>query len=184
MALTLLAGAVSSFAGPDTESFGPAQSAADLLRSVTKSDLAFLPAGVLKPGFKAGDLSGLLLFPTDDVCVVSLSGKQVRQALEKSVGLYPSANPGFLQVSGVTVTFSKKADPGNRVVSATLSGANLDEARKYRVAMPGSLARGGLGYFMVWEKSQIVENVANQNLESILKGKSGTDPAPRWKAVD
>src|SRR5207247_1767342 len=116
----------------------------DFIRSAARADIAFLPAGVLKPTLKAGDLAGLLLFPTDDVSVVELNGAKIRQALERSIALYPSPNPGFLQLSGLVVTYSKGAEPNKRVVSAVLSGANLDDGRKYRVAMPGSLARGGL----------------------------------------
>ncbi|MBS1724452.1 MAG: 5'-nucleotidase C-terminal domain-containing protein [Armatimonadetes bacterium] len=174
----------SAFAGPDTESFGPAQVAADAIRAAAKADIAFLPAGVLKANFKGGDLAGLLQFPTDEVAVVQLTGAQVRQALEKSVAIYPSPNPGFLQLSGINATFSKSEDPNKRVVSATLFGANLDDSKKYRVAMPGSLARGGLGYFTVWKETQIIEMLKGQNLETVLKGKSGTDNQPRWKIAD
>lgn len=176
--------AIAQASGPDTESYGPAQSAADILRNVTKADIAFLPAGVLKSNFKAGELSGLLLFPTDDVSVVQLTGAQVHKALERSVSLYPSPNPGFLQISGMVVTFSKSADPEKRIISATVSGANIDDSKKYRVAMPGSLARGGIGYFTIWEKSQIIETLQNQNLETILKGRSGSDSSARWRVQE
>lgn len=182
-ALTVVAAfwAVAALAGPDTESSGPAQAAADYLRTATKADLAFLPAGVLKPSFKAGELSGMLLFPADDVCVVRLTGNQVRQALEKSIAIYPSPNPGFLQLSGIVATFSKNADPSHRITSVTLSGANLENDKSYRVAMPGSLARGGLGYFTVWDKSAIAETLPNLNMGAVLKGKSGTEADPRWR---
>jgi 2',3'-cyclic-nucleotide 2'-phosphodiesterase (5'-nucleotidase family) len=171
-----------AFAGPETESFGPAQVAADLIRSAARADIAFLPAGVLKSTFKSGDLAGLLEFPTDIVVVSELTGVQIRQALESSIAFYPSPNRGFLQLSGLTVTFSKTAEPNKRIVSVSLSGADLDDTKKYRVAMPGLLANGGLGYFTVWGKEQIVETLPNKNLETILKGKSGTDPQPRWHA--
>ena len=180
----VLALSVFVFAGPDSESFGPAQAAADQLRSVANADIAFLPAGVLKSSFKSGDLGGLLAFPTDEVVVSTLSGSQIRQALERSVALYPSPNHGFLQLSGLVVTFSKKGSPNKRIVSVTLSGVNLDDAKKYRVAMPGLLATGGLGYFTIWGKENVTETLANKNLETVLKGKSGTEPAPRWRAVD
>lgn len=172
------------FVGPDTESFGPAQAAADQLRVAAKADIAFLPAGVLKSSFKSGDLAGLVAFPTDEVVVSSLTGAQIKQALERSVALYPSPNHGFLQLSGMNATFSKSANPNKRIVSATIAGANIEDGKKYRVAMPSLLANGGLGYFTIWGKGDIVETLANKNLETVLKGKSGTDPSPRWKVVD
>lgn len=183
--LVLAVLAVAGFTmGPDTEAFGPAQVAADHIRTAARADIAFLPAGVLKSAFKPGELTGLLQFPTDDVSIVTLTGAQIKLALERSVSLYPSPNPGFLQVSGLQITFSKSAEPNKRIVTVTASGANLEDSKKYRVAMPGSLARGGLGYFTVWDKDQIAETLDNQNLESVLKGKSGTDAQPRWRAIE
>ena len=173
-----------SWAGPESEPFGPAQVAADLIRSAAKADRAFLPAGILKASFKSGDLAGLVEFPTDEIVVSTLSGAKIRQGLERSVALYPSPSQGFLQVSGIIVTFSKKAGPNNRIVAVTLAGANLDDNKTYRVAMPGLLANGGLGYFTIWGKADIKETLQNKNLETILKGKSGTDTVPRWKAVE
>ncbi|MCW5936923.1 MAG: 5'-nucleotidase C-terminal domain-containing protein [Fimbriimonadaceae bacterium] len=173
-----------ALAGPDREAFGPAQVAADYLRSAARTDIAFLPAGVLKPEFKSGDLSGMLQFPTDDLCVVQLTGAQLRAAMERSVSLYPSPNPGFLQVSGISVTFKKGAAPNKRVVDLNVAGADVQGDAKYKVAMPGSLARGGLGYFTIWDRSQILDTLPGQDLESVLKGKSGTDPNPRVRPVD
>jgi hypothetical protein len=69
------------------------------------------------------------------------------------------------------------------VVSVSVSGADLQLSREYRVAMPGSLARGGLGYFTVWDKSAKSETLPNTNLESLLKGKSGTETEPRYRAT-
>jgi hypothetical protein len=170
-------------ADPDTESFGPAQAAADVLRAEARAQIAFLPAGVLKPGFKSGELAAMLQFPTDDIAVAELTGRQVRQALERSCSLHPSLNPGFLQLSGLTVTFSTGRSPGSRIVEASVSGAALNDGEKYRVAMPGSLARGGLGYFTVWKKEQIVETLPGRTMEAVLKGRSGSETAPRWRAV-
>lgn len=179
-----LAPALPAFSGPDTESFGPAQVAADYIRTATKAEVAFLPAGIIKATFKSGDLAGLIEFPTDEIAVCDLTGSQIRKALERSVAVYPAANHGFLQISGLSVTFSKKADPNKRILSVTLSGANLDDNKKYRTAMPSLLANGGLGYFTIWNKDNIIELLPNQNLETVLKGKSGTDLVPRWKVAD
>jgi 2',3'-cyclic-nucleotide 2'-phosphodiesterase (5'-nucleotidase family) len=175
--------ATMGWAGPDNEPFGPAQAAADVMRAAANADIAFLPAGVLKPGFKSGELSKMLQFPTDEVVVLTLTGAQIRQALERSVAMVPSPNPGFLQVSGLTVVYSPAGAPNKRVVSVSVSGADLQLSREYRVAMPGSLARGGLGYFTVWDKSAKSETLPNTNLESLLKGKSGTETEPRYRAT-
>ncbi|MCC6403637.1 MAG: 5'-nucleotidase C-terminal domain-containing protein [Fimbriimonadaceae bacterium] len=181
--MALLALAQVAVAGPDTESFGPAQAAADVIRAATKAEIAFLPAGVIKSDFKSGDLSKMLQFPSDQVVVVELTGAQVRSALERSVSLLPSPNPGFLQVSGITVTCSPRGVAGSRVKEVTVAGAALDASARYRVAMPSSLGRGGLGYFTVWKKEQIVETLPGTTVETLLKGKTGTENTPRWRGL-
>jgi 2',3'-cyclic-nucleotide 2'-phosphodiesterase (5'-nucleotidase family) len=151
------------------------------MRAAANADIAFLPAGVLKPGFKSGDLSKMLQFPTDDVVVVTLTGAQIRQALERSVAMAPSPNPGFLQVSGLTIVYSPSSPPNRRIVSVSVSGTDLQPGRDYRVVMPGTLARGGLGYFTIWDKAAKSEPLPNTNLESLLKGKSGNEAEPRYR---
>lgn len=176
-----LALARAAVAGPDTEAFGPAQAAADVIRTAAKADVAFLPAGVIKPGFKSGDLSTMLQFPTDQVVVVEMTGAQLKSALERSVSLLPSPNPGFLQISGIVVTYSPKGVAGSRVREVTVAGAALNATANYRVAMPSSLGRGGLGYFTVWKKEQIVETLEGTSVETLLKGKTGTENVSRWR---
>lgn len=172
-----------AMAGPDTESFGPAQAAADVIRAAAQADVAFLPAGVIKPEFRSGELSKMLQFPSDQVVVVELTGAQVRSALERSVSLLPSPNPGFLQVSGIVVTYAPRGVANSRVKEVTVAGAALVAGSKYKVAMPSSLGRGGLGYFTVWKKEQIVETLPGTTVETLLRGKTGTENTPRWRPV-
>jgi 2',3'-cyclic-nucleotide 2'-phosphodiesterase (5'-nucleotidase family) len=177
--LVAIAAAVSS--GPETEAHLPSQAAADVLRDFAGTDGAFLAAGLVKDSYQASDLSTLLQYPTDELVVVSLKGSQVRQALERSVSLYPQQNTSFLQVSGFEVVFSKNAAPGQRIVSVTAAGSKLDDSRTYTVAMPNTLGRGGLGYFKIWDKSKISKTY-EQSVETVLKGKKFVETSPRWVA--
>lgn len=167
---------------PAVEAFGPAQSAADALRSAAGADAAFLPAGMIKESFDRDNLASLLQYPTDELAVVSLRGSQIRQALERSVSLFPSPNTSFLQLSNLEATFSRTAAADRRIVSVRIGGGNLDDGRSYNVAMPGSLARGALGYFKVWSGAPVRIVQEGQTLETILKGKRASDSAPRWIA--
>ncbi|CAN5514608.1 hypothetical protein BH11ARM2_BH11ARM2_36760 [soil metagenome] len=166
---------------PETSAHLPSQAAADALRAAAGTDAAFLAAGLVKEGGK-DDLATILQYPTDEVVVVSLTGAQVRQALERSLSLFPQPNGSFLQLSGFEVVFSKSAAPNTRVVSVTASGVKLDDSKTYTVAMPANLGRGGLGYFRIWDKSKIVKTLPGATLESVLKGKRYVDTSPRWVA--
>lgn len=171
------------WAGPETGSFGPGQAIADEIRSAAGTELAWIPAGMLQEDGR-GDLSSYVQFGTDEVAVVRLTGAQVKAALERSVALYPSGNPGFLQVSGLEVSFSASAVPDSRVRTVLVNGIELRADGSYEVAMPANLARGGLGYFMVWERQAIVRTLEGVTLEGLLRGKSGFVRAARWKVVE
>lgn len=182
--LTALTGAASQQLSADkdleTGAFGPAQAAADVLREVAGTDGAFLAAALLKSNFDPNNLATLLQYPDNEIAVVAITGAKVRQAFERSISLYPQPNSSFLQISGFEVTFDPKAAPGSRVVSVTANGLKLDDAATYKIAMPSSLGRGGLGYFKIWDKPDIVSSLPNMTVESALKGKKVTETRPRW----
>lgn len=169
--------------GPEVGSHLPSQAAADVLRDYASADGAFLAAGLVKSGYqKSDDLSALLQYPSDELVVVTITGAQVKQALEQALSLYPDKNSGFLQISGFEVTFSKSAPSGQRVLSVRSNGASLEESKNYRIAMPSSLGRGGLGYFKLWDKAKITKTFEKVTVESILKGKRYAETSSRWVA--
>ncbi len=167
---------------PDVGGNSAAQDAADVIRQAAGTDGAFLPAGLVKQGYDKDNLASLLEYPTEEVVVVGMTGAQVRAALELSVSLFPQPNKSFLQLSGFEVTFNKGAASNKRITSVTVNGATLDSARTYSVAMPSSLAKGGLGYFKIWEKSQIQRTLTGKTIEDLLRGKRSQGSASRWSA--
>lgn len=158
------------------------QAAADVIRETAGSDIAFLPARSVGGTLDSSNLASLLQFPTDDIVVVKLQGKDIRAALERSVSLFPEANSSFLQISGLVVEFTQAGAPESRVLNVSVNGSPLDENRSYTVAMPGSLGRGGSGYFKIWDKSKIERTVPGATLESVLKGRRYAASSPRWVA--
>ncbi|MES1227118.1 MAG: 5'-nucleotidase [Armatimonadota bacterium] len=154
------------------------QSIADVLRDKAKADVAFVPEGVFTTA--EGSLVSQVQYPTDTVQVVGLTGAQIRAALEQSVSIYPTQNPAFLHVSGLTFTFSSSKPSKHRIGNIKVGDTPLDEAHKYRVAMPGNLAKGGLGYFTIWKRTSI-EAASFSSLEDVLKGKPVVKQEPRWK---
>jgi 2',3'-cyclic-nucleotide 2'-phosphodiesterase (5'-nucleotidase family) len=159
-----------------------AQAAADVIRGVAGTDFAFLASGLLRSTYNKDDLSSILEFPTDEIVIVSLTGAEIRNALERSIQLYPQSNTSFLQVSGVDISFKKNALPNERIVSVTTPSGPLSDTKTYTVAMPGNLGRGGLGYFKIWHKGKISKSLGT-TLEQALKGKKFVDSSPRWSAA-
>jgi hypothetical protein len=155
-----------------------AQAAADIIRSVAGADVAFLPAALLKEG-NTNDLATWLQHPGDEIVVMSLRGSDLVKAIERSVANYPLANSGFLQLSGLQATFSPTRQPESRVVELLVGGSGVGPERQYTVAMPSSLAYGSLGYFKIWNRSQIT-NRTGRTLEAALKGKTGSARESRY----
>ena len=79
--------------------------------------------------------------------------------------------------------FTRSGAPDNRIVTVSLGGVKLDDSRIYTVSMPATLARGGLGYFKIWDRSAIKSTLEGVTLESLLNGKRATATEPRWKSV-
>ncbi len=159
------------------------QSIADAMKSASGADLAFLPSGVLKSALAGRTLEQSLEFPTEELVVVKLTGQQVKNALEKSLSLYPTSNPAYLYVSGLEASFKLGGQPEAKVTSITINGAALNPTATYRTAMPASLGRGGLGYFTVWQRSAIEQEAAPKTLESILSGRQASSGSLRVKAA-
>jgi 2',3'-cyclic-nucleotide 2'-phosphodiesterase (5'-nucleotidase family) len=166
--------------GPDVGAHSASQSAADVIREYAASDGAFLAAGILKKNYQKENLATLLQYPSNSIIVLSLTGAQIKSAFERSLSMYPQPNEAFLQISGFEVTFKKNGSPDTRIVSITASGAKLDESKSYTVAMPSTLAHGGLGYFKIWENAKTVKTLDKETIEEVLRGKRASDTAPRW----
>jgi 5'-nucleotidase/UDP-sugar diphosphatase len=97
-----------------------AQTIVEAMRSATGAEIGMLGAAFFDESvqFPAGSLSvdsllKAVRYPEDEVVVLSLTGEQLLQALERSIELYPQKNNAFLQLTGAEVRFDPKAEPGN-----------------------------------------------------------------------
>ena len=130
--------------------------ATDALCSAAKTTIALAPAVSFKPGeIPAGlvtkkAVSGLLHDPEEKWAVLLLTGQQIRDAFERSVSSAPTPRTYFLQVSGLTVVYAPRAPRGRKVKSIRIGVVGINEAERYEVAMPQSLADGGSGYFTIF----------------------------------
>jgi 2',3'-cyclic-nucleotide 2'-phosphodiesterase (5'-nucleotidase family) len=127
---------------------------ADAARADAKADLAIMNSGSIRGDrvYPAGPLSRrtlLELHPFGNViCTMSVSGAIVLQALESGVSKLPAAAGQFPQVSGLTMEVSRSAPVGHRVSRVVVNGAPLDAAKRYTVAVPDFILKGGDGYTM------------------------------------
>lgn len=129
---------------------------ADALRNATRADIALVNAGAFKAGtLKAGNIdtaqiNALLAFPNDGVATVTLSGEQLRAALERAVQAYPTGTTAFLHGSGFSAGFNTQAPTNQRLTMLRVNGREVQNDDSFSVAMPTPLAEGGSGYFTIW----------------------------------
>jgi 5'-nucleotidase/UDP-sugar diphosphatase len=136
--------------------------AADALCHASGTALALVAAvsfkdGTLAPGpFTQAAVASLLQNPAETWAVSALTGAQLKAALERSLSRLPLPNGAFLQVAGMSVVYDAHAPREQRVKQVLVGGAALNEAQTYEVAMPLSLAKGGAGYFPIFDATNIV----------------------------
>jgi 2',3'-cyclic-nucleotide 2'-phosphodiesterase (5'-nucleotidase family) len=107
-------------------------------------------AGTIRPGkVTTAEVTALLVQPERTWVISTISGKSLRAALERSLSRVPEESAYFLQVAGLKVVFDPGAPSGRRIKSLHVGHGPVNEATKYRIAMPEDLAKGGSGYFTV-----------------------------------
>ena len=137
--------------------------AADAVRSLLHTNIAFIAASELKPKdppLPAGritlkDIEPLISYPEDPLAVLEITGKAVRQALERSVSIYPQPNLGFLQVSGIEFAFDSTKPAGSKVTAVKVGGVPINDDALYSVGVTNSVANGALGYWKCWEQDKV-----------------------------
>ena len=97
-----------------------------------------------------GEVISVLPFG-NTLATMELSGEELKEAFEISVGKYPLESGGFLHVSGAKVEFDSSKPEGQRVVSIAYKNADdsyteIKDADMYTIATNAFTAKGGDGY--------------------------------------
>ena len=143
-------------ARPDKNESAWGRLVADAVRDAARADIALVNAAALRKGtLAAGDvgdaqINALLAFGSDDVVTITISGSQLRAALERAVQAYPTGSTAFLHGSGFTAAFNTQAPTNERLTLLRINGREVVDGDSLRAAMPMGLAQGGAGYFTIW----------------------------------
>jgi 2',3'-cyclic-nucleotide 2'-phosphodiesterase/3'-nucleotidase/5'-nucleotidase len=135
---------------------------ADALCSASNTTMALVAAVSFKSGTIPADkptaqqVVSLLQTPDETWAVSKLTGAQIRAALERSLSRAPLPNNAFLQVAGLKVKYDPERPRNDRITSLETNTSALEDGKKYEVVMPLFLAKGGSGYFQVFDEDNIV----------------------------
>jgi 5'-nucleotidase / UDP-sugar diphosphatase len=80
------------------------------------------------------------------LALVTITGAQVKQALENGVSQVESGAGRFPQVAGVRFSFDRTKAVGERVTGILFNGAPIDPAASYVVVTNNFMLTGGDGY--------------------------------------
>ncbi|MGQ0677359.1 MAG: bifunctional metallophosphatase/5'-nucleotidase [Rhodospirillales bacterium] len=126
---------------------------ADAIREAVGADVGIVNGGGIRGDrqYPAGHAitrrDVLTELPFGNVTVlIDLKGSDLKASLENAVSRVAELQGRFLSVSGLSFVYDSKAEPGKRVVEATVAGKPLDPARSYKVAANDYIVGGGDGF--------------------------------------
>lgn len=147
---------------------------AGIMRERMGADVGLMNAGgirgnrVIPSGpLSEHDVATLLPF-RNTVALLEVDGAALRAILERSVETLPQPNGRFLQTAGLDYTMDVGRPAGSRILSASIGGSPLDPTRRYRVAVPDFLARGGDGYVLLTQALALVPSEDGPGLIEIV----------------
>jgi 5'-nucleotidase / UDP-sugar diphosphatase len=123
---------------------------ADIMRETAGAEAALINGGSIRTGIPRGKITVKNVYdvlPFDNYLVaISLTGAQLKQALEHGVSRLEEPVGSFPQVSGLTFTYSRNAPAGSRIKDLTVGGRPLEPEKEHVVATNDYLVAGGDGY--------------------------------------
>jgi len=147
---------------------------AEVMRGRVGADVALINGGairgnrVIPPGpLSRRDVVAMLPFG-NTVALLEMDGGALRAILERSVEALPQPAGRFLQTAGLDYAVDAARPPGSRVLTVSVGGAPLDPVRRYRVAVPDFLARGGDGYTQLAEVRTLLSGEEGPGLIEIV----------------
>ncbi len=123
----------------------------DTLRKLTGADIAVYNGGAFRASIHPGEITAEMVYnviPFENyILTKTINGRQVWDIMEASVSHLPDADSGYLQVSGILVTYDSSRDAFYRVLSITFSdGTILDMDAEYILVSNDFVMAGGDGY--------------------------------------
>ena len=152
--------------------------------SATSSPTRFADAGADAAIVNSGGIRGDRIYPAGPltrrtlvalhpfgnvVCTLRVTGRTLLAALNHGVSKLPASNGAFPQVSGLTFTIDQRAAADRRAADVRVGGAPLDLAKRYTLAIPDYILKGGDGYTMFADAEVIVAPEAGDLIASAIE---------------
>jgi len=147
---------------------------ADAMRAHAKTDVALINGGgirsdrIIPPGaLTRRDLAAMSPFG-NVVMTLELTGRALREVLEQALPQREREAGGFLQVSGLRVSFDPARPAGQRIVTMEVAGAPLEPDRRYTAAVIDYIAAGKDGLTAFRDGRVLVDAMSAPLLADLL----------------
>lgn len=148
---------------------------ADAMRKGVDADVALTNGGGIRGDktYAAGvtltrrDIQTELPFGNRTV-KLEVTGAQLLEALEHGVSKVEEGAGRFPSTSGLAMTWTRSAAPGQRVKSVSVNGQPLDPAATYTVATNDFIAKGGDGYTVFTQAETLIDADAAKYMASMV----------------
>ena len=148
---------------------------ADAMRADAGTEAAIVNSGGIRGDrvYPAGPLTRrtiVALHPFGNVvCTIRIDGRTLVAALDHGVSRFPASNGAFPQVSGITFAIDQRAPAGRRAVDVRVGGQPVDPAKRYTLALPDYVLKGGDGYTMFGDAEVMVAPEAGNLIASAIE---------------
>ncbi len=134
---------------------------ADVWRATQGTDVGLQNGGGIRNSIPAGTITLAQVLSVqpfgNTVVTLSLTGAQLRAALENGVSRVEEGSGRFPQLSGVTLVYDSARPAGARVVEVRVGGRPLEDGRRYTLATNSFVGLGGDGYDAFGEAQNVVD---------------------------
>ena len=148
-----------------------------------KSDVAFYNMAGVRASLPAGSITYGQLYQvlpfTNVVMSLDMTGKELRSVFEAASG-----SAGRLHVGGGSFTYHFENQAGQRLLSATIGGKPLDEAKVYRVVTIDYLYGGGDGHAEFKDATNVIYgDIEVDAVSAYMTAHSPLDPKVEGRIV-
>jgi 2',3'-cyclic-nucleotide 2'-phosphodiesterase (5'-nucleotidase family) len=163
----------------------------DRLRDRCKADVAFVNAGGIRADHESGPITLLQVLEmlpfTNSVVTFEVTGNDLLKTAREQVRAQGLHKHGTLEMSGMTVDYSKTGDTAD-IVSVKIGGKPVDPNAKYRVASIDYVAQSQWEEYLGFKPADVQstgELISDAISDEIQKtaGPIHADPAPRLREV-
>lgn len=167
----------------------------DAIREWTKADVAITNGGGIRGDrtYEAGTTltrkDVLTELPFGNLTtLMTISGADLRMALEESLSQVEDLAGRFPHLSGMKLVFDARRPKMNRIVSIEVGGKPLDPQATYKLAANEYIAAGGDGYLSLKKGTSIIDASAAPLMATVvmdyIQGKGTIAPAVEGRLIE